>query len=82
MLATGASIVKTIEVLKTEFTPSAIHVVCAIASKQGIENILKTCGSDITIWCGDIDDQLTDKGYILPGLGDAGDLAFGKKMQQ
>jgi uracil phosphoribosyltransferase len=82
MLATGASIVKTIEVLKAEYSPAAIHVVCAIASLQGIENIHKTCGSDITIWCGDIDDQLTDKGYIMPGLGDAGDLAFGKKMQQ
>lgn len=82
MLATGASIVKTIEVLSAEYKPSAIHVVCAIASKTGIENIQKTCGTDITIWCGDIDEQLTDKGYIMPGLGDAGDLAFGKKMQQ
>jgi uracil phosphoribosyltransferase len=53
----------------------------AIACTVGIEFIKRECGDDIKIWCGDIDDELTAKGYIVPGLGDAGDLAFGTKMQ-
>lgn len=81
MLATGASIVKTIQCMKEEGTPGEIHVVVAIACTIGIEFIQRECGSNISIWCGDIDDELTAKGYIVPGLGDAGDLAFGIKMQ-
>ncbi len=81
MLATGASIVKTIQYMKDEGAPKEIHVVVAIACTMGIEYIKRECGDDITIWCGDIDDELTAKGYIVPGLGDAGDLAFGTKMQ-
>lgn len=81
MLATGASIVKTIQCMKEEGTPGEIHVVVAIACTVGIEFIQRECGSNISIWCGDIDDELTAKGYIVPGLGDAGDLAFGIKMQ-
>jgi uracil phosphoribosyltransferase len=81
MLATGASIVKTISVMQAEHNPATIHVVCAIASSIGIEFIHRECGDKIKIWCGDIDEELTAKGYIVPGLGDAGDLAFGTKMQ-
>lgn len=81
MLATGASIIKTINLLQAEYQPKAIHVVCVIASTIGIECIKKDCGNNIKIWCADIDDELTAKGYIVPGLGDAGDLAFGSKMQ-
>lgn len=81
MLATGASIVKTIQYMKDDGTPREIHVVSAIACTMGIEYIQRECGDDIMIWCGDIDDELTAKGYIVPGLGDAGDLAFGTKMQ-
>ncbi len=81
MLATGSSIVKTIQYMKSEGSPKEIHVVVAIACTVGIEFIKRECGDDITIWCGDIDDELTAKGYIVPGLGDAGDLAFGTKMQ-
>lgn len=81
MLATGASIVKTIQCMKEEGTPGEIHVVVAIACTVGIEFIQRECGSNISIWCGDIDDELTAKGYIVPGLGDAGDLAFGIKIQ-
>jgi uracil phosphoribosyltransferase len=81
MLATGASLVKTIQYMKSVGAPIAIHVVVAIACTVGIEFIEKECGIDITIWCGDIDDELTAKGYIVPGLGDAGDLAFGNKLQ-
>ncbi|MBS1590673.1 MAG: uracil phosphoribosyltransferase [Bacteroidetes bacterium] len=81
MLATGASLVKTINYLKQENTPAEIHFVCAIAATIGIEFVQRECGRDIKIWCGDIDEELTAKGYIVPGLGDAGDLAFGTKMQ-
>ncbi|MBR2648325.1 MAG: uracil phosphoribosyltransferase [Sediminibacterium sp.] len=81
MLATGASIVKTIQYMKNEGNPAAIHVVVAIACTIGIEFIHRECGAEIPIWCGDIDDELTAKGYIVPGLGDAGDLAFGSKLQ-
>jgi uracil phosphoribosyltransferase len=81
MLATGASLVKTIQYIKKEGVPADIHLVCAIASTIGLEAIERECGTDIKIWCGDIDDELTAKGYIVPGLGDAGDLSFGAKMQ-
>ncbi len=81
MLATGASIIKTIEHMKSQGTPAAFHVVVAIASTVGIAAIEKACGTNVKIWCGDIDDELTAKGYIVPGLGDAGDLAFGTKSQ-
>jgi uracil phosphoribosyltransferase len=80
MLATGASLVKTIHFLKEEGRPKAIHVVAAIACTVGIEYVLREEPS-VTVWCGDIDDELTAKGYIVPGLGDAGDLAFGTKVQ-
>ncbi len=82
MLATGASLVKTIEYMKEEGNPLSIHFVCAIASTVGIEYVKMQCGNDITIWCGDIDEELTAKSYIVPGLGDAGDLAYGTKIQQ
>jgi uracil phosphoribosyltransferase len=80
MLATGSSLVKTIHFLKEEGKPKAIHVVAAIACTVGIEYVLREEPS-VTVWCGDIDDELTAKGYIVPGLGDAGDLAFGTKVQ-
>jgi uracil phosphoribosyltransferase len=80
MLATGASLVKTIHYLRDEGNPKEIHFVCAIACTVGIEYVLREAGN-IKIWCGDIDDELTAKGYIVPGLGDAGDLAYGTKMQ-
>lgn len=80
MLATGASLVKSIEHLREVGNFKSIHIVCAIACKVGIDLVLKAAPS-ATIWCGDIDDQLTSKGYIVPGLGDAGDLAYGTKMQ-
>ena len=80
MLATGASLVKSIHFLKEEGNFSAIHIVCAIACTVGIEYVKREVPK-ATIWCGDIDDEITAKGYIVPGLGDAGDLAFGTKMQ-
>lgn len=81
MLATGASLVETIQAITKTQKPKAIHIAVAIASKQGIEFVEKALGKEIPIWCGDIDDVLNDKSYIVPGLGDAGDLAYGTKMQ-
>lgn len=80
MLATGASLVKSIQFLKEEGSIKELHVVCAIACTVGIEFLLRA-EPKITIWCGDIDDEITAKGYIVPGLGDAGDLAYGAKVQ-
>jgi uracil phosphoribosyltransferase len=80
MLATGSSLVKTIHFLKEEGHPREIHIVAAIACTVGIEYVKREEPS-VTIWCGDIDDELTAKGFIVPGLGDAGDLAFGTKVQ-
>lgn len=80
MIATGASLVKTIHFLKDEGRPKEIHIVAAIACTIGLEYIQREEPS-VTIWCGDIDDELTAKSYIVPGLGDAGDLAYGSKMQ-
>ncbi|HEY0731684.1 MAG TPA: uracil phosphoribosyltransferase [Chitinophagaceae bacterium] len=80
MLATGASLVKTIQYLKDEGEPKTIHIVTAIACTIGVEFVRRNVPT-ATIWCGDIDDELTAKGYIVPGLGDAGDLAFGVKIQ-
>lgn len=80
MLATGASLVKTLEFIRAHGNPSSIHVACAIACKAGLDNVLRAC-PDAFIWCGDIDAELTEKGYIVPGLGDAGDLAYGVKVQ-
>lgn len=81
MLATGASLVETIQAITKKQQPKEIHIVVAIASKKGIETVEAALGKDIPIWCGDIDDELNDKSYIVPGLGDAGDLAYGTKMQ-
>jgi uracil phosphoribosyltransferase len=80
MLATGSSLVKTIQFLKAEGHPREIHIVAAIACTVGIEYV-KREDPAVKVWCGDIDDELTAKGYIVPGLGDAGDLAFGVKIQ-
>ena len=81
MLATGASLVKTIEAMKAEGIPSQIHIAAVIASMDGIKYVQQESGADLHIWCGDIDDKLTEKGYIVPGLGDAGDLLYGMKAQ-
>lgn len=80
MLATGSSLVKTIHMLRDEGVPSQVHVVAAIACTVGIEYVRRE-QPHVKIWCGAIDEELTAKGYIVPGLGDAGDLAFGEKLQ-
>jgi len=80
MLATGSSLVKTLRFVRSEGRPKEIHVVAAIACTVGIEYVRRE-EPTVKIWCGAIDDELTAKGYIVPGLGDAGDLAFGAKLQ-
>ena len=80
MLATGASMAIAIEGLAEYGTPKAIHVVTAIASESGIKHIRRLY-PQAHIWVGDIDEELTAKSYIVPGLGDAGDLCYGAKLQ-
>ena len=80
MLATGASLMEALKDLLTHGKPSQIHIVAAIASRQGAEAI-STAYPEAHIWIGAIDEELTSKGYITPGLGDAGDLSFGEKLQ-
>ena len=80
MLATGASLIEALKDLLTHGKPSQIHIVAAIASRQGAEAI-RTAYPEVHIWIGAIDEELTSKGYITPGLGDAGDLSFGEKLQ-
>jgi uracil phosphoribosyltransferase len=80
MLATGASLVLALETLTNVAQPSKIHIVSAIACTEGIE-LLKRKFPEMEIWTGAVDEELTARGYIVPGLGDAGDLAFGLKKQ-
>jgi uracil phosphoribosyltransferase len=82
MLATGQSMVATFEALKPFGTPRHIHLVSVIGAFEGVEFVGEHFGDDTHLWIAAIDDTLSDKGYIIPGLGDAGDLAFGKKLQQ
>lgn len=80
MLATGASLKLALSGLEEHGPAKKIFVVTAIACNEGIENLLRKF-PEISVFAGDIDDELTAKGYIVPGLGDAGDLAFGSKQQ-
>lgn len=80
MLATGSSLVLALQTLTENETPSQIHVVSAIACTVGIETLERRFPS-AHIWAAAIDDELTARGYIVPGLGDAGDLSFGVKQQ-
>ena len=80
MLATGASLIEALKDLLTHGTPTQLHIVAAIASEQGIET-LSQAYPDAHIWVGAVDPLLTSKGYISPGLGDAGDLSYGEKLQ-
>lgn len=81
MLATGASMDLGIKALQEYGKAKEIHVVTAIASSFGFEYI-KRIHPKVHIWAGAIDDELTARSYIVPGLGDAGDLSFGSKLQE
>ena len=81
MLATGASMVLAYKNLLEHGKPKHTHIVTAIASKEGLEFITESLPTKkISIWVGAVDEELTAKSYIVPGLGDAGDLAFGGKV--
>ncbi|MBL1233729.1 MAG: uracil phosphoribosyltransferase [Flavobacteriales bacterium] len=79
MLASGASMVEIYKLLLEKGKPSNLHVVTLIASVEGVNYIKKHLPEDTTVWVGAVDDELTAQSYIVPGLGDAGDLAFGAK---
>lgn len=79
MLATGASIEVTLAKLFENGKPSQTHLVCPIASQYAVEYLQQHLDGDITLWTAAIDEELTSRYYIVPGLGDAGDLAFGDK---
>lgn len=81
MLATGTSMVQCLEgLLHGEMKPKKLHLVSIIASAEGVDYVKKKLSKyDATLWVGSIDDELTAKAYIVPGLGDAGDLAYGEK---
>lgn len=80
MLATGKSLVKSIETLLQHGNPKIIHIATLIASPEGIEYLQNHLSIPFQLWIGAIDDRLNSKSYIVPGLGDAGDLAFGQKL--
>ena len=79
MLATGASMVTVYKALLKQGKPSKIHIVSAVASKDAIEYVRQHMPTNTEIWVGAIDEELTAHSYIVPGIGDAGDLAFGVK---
>lgn len=80
MLATGTSMVLTLKEIYQFGQPSHTHIVSLIASESGIENVRNHL-DNFTLWACAIDKELNSKSYIVPGLGDAGDLAFGEKIQ-
>ncbi len=81
MLATGQSMVATYEALKPFGTPKSVHLVCVIGAQDGVDFVSNHFSNETHLWIAAIDAQLNNKGYIIPGLGDAGDLAFGEKLQ-
>ncbi|MCT4630873.1 uracil phosphoribosyltransferase [Winogradskyella sp.] len=82
MLATGQSMVATFEALKPFGTPKEIHLVSVIGAQEGVDYVSKAFDENAHLWIAVVDETLNEKGYIIPGLGDAGDLAFGNKLQQ
>ncbi|MBT8323929.1 MAG: uracil phosphoribosyltransferase [Winogradskyella sp.] len=81
MLATGRSMIETYEALTQFGTPKDIHLVSVIGAQHGVDHVSKFFGDKARLWIATIDKELNEKGYIIPGLGDAGDLAFGSKLQ-
>lgn len=81
MVATGQSMAATFEALKPFGTPKEIHLVSVIGAQEGLDFIEKHFDASTHLWIATVDEKLNDKGYILPGLGDAGDLCYGEKLQ-
>ncbi|GJM28723.1 MAG: uracil phosphoribosyltransferase [Cyclobacteriaceae bacterium] len=80
MLATGKSTLTALESILQNGSPGMLHLVFAIAAPEGLENLTKCLDIPYKIWVGAVDECLNQNGYIVPGLGDAGDLLFGKKI--
>ena len=81
MLATGGSMELAYKALLSHGNPKHIHLASVIAAQEGVDHIVDTFPADkTTVWCGDIDPCLNPQKYIVPGLGDAGDLCFGEKL--
>lgn len=80
MLATGKTLENVLKSLKTHGEPKTIHIISVIGSKEGIDYVAKVFPENTQLWIAAIDEELTTKGYIIPGIGDAGDLAFGVKL--
>lgn len=81
MLATGGSMELSYRAMLTKGTPAKVHLVSVIATRQAVEYIRQSFHNDehVTLWCAAVDPELNEHYYIVPGLGDAGDLAFGEK---
>ena len=80
LLATGESIVKTLNGLMDDMLPKEIHIAVAVASQDGLDYVERTMSRlPVTIWVGSIDEELTARAYVVPGIGDVGDLAYGEK---
>ncbi|MGQ9846300.1 MAG: uracil phosphoribosyltransferase [Bacteroidales bacterium] len=81
MLATGSSIILAYRALLANGNPKHVHIVTVVASKEGIKNVQKNINNrNLTIWTAAVDEELTVKSYIVPGIGDVGDLAYGSKI--
>ncbi|GAL65283.1 uracil phosphoribosyltransferase [Jejuia pallidilutea] len=82
MLATGQSMLATFKALKPFGSPKAIHLVSVIGAQKGLDFVTNEFPEDTHLWIATVDETLNNKGYIVPGLGDAGDLSFGEKLQK
>lgn len=80
MLATGSSMVLAHRAFLSKGNPKHTHVVSVIGSSEGVDYVRKHFPPNTTVWVADVDDELTAQAYIVPGLGDAGDLSFGEKL--
>ena len=80
MLATGHSMVAVLNKLHLEQKPKEIHIAVVIAAPEGIDYLQKNLPKNCHLWVAALDERLNEKNYIIPGLGDAGDLAYGSKL--
>lgn len=80
MLATGKSLVKTVASLMSHGKPKSLHLASVIAAPEGIDHVKQSLSMDYHLWTCAVDERLNDQAYIVPGLGDAGDLSFGPKL--
>ena len=80
MLATGKSIIRTLDTIVSHGIPSMIHIAALFAAPEGIKYIEENLKLPYKLWLGSVDEKLNHLSYIVPGLGDAGDLAFGEKL--